>query len=438
MATTTVTRGRPRPTASMLARQEQARIIRTALIYIVPAAIVMLLVTFWPLFYQLWMSFTNYSNRNLRTESVILQMLGSFTGDKAAYNSPTLVGLRNYVGVLFGELGKVLSGFNFWRILLFNFLWTLINLVFHVGIGVAVAVLLNQDGLRFKRFYRAIYIIPWAMPGLVTAMIWRNMFDDQAGAVNRLLGQLGLSGATRWLQQIDAPLSWLPPYVRVPDGFNPYLFLFVLVLLLIAPYFIRWVRQHWLPFTIVWLLGLELFFVGLLPLILNALGGSSAPTTVYALGSAFPLSFYAVLTTNIWLGWPFMMAIATGALQGIPRELYEAAEVDGATSWNSFWNITVPMIRPAMIPAIMIGMMWTFNQFNVIYFVSGGGPLHQTEILVTQAYRLVNETTINLPGLGNVRPYGVAASFAYIVFAVLATLTLITNRITRATESYAE
>jgi arabinogalactan oligomer/maltooligosaccharide transport system permease protein len=82
--------------------------------------------------------------------------------------------------------------------------------------------------------------------------------------------------------------------------------------------------------------------------------------------------------------------------------------------------------------------MWTFNQFNVIYFVSGGGPLHQTEILVTQAYRLVNETTINLAGLGNVRPYGVAASFAYIVFAVLATLTLITNRITRATESYAE
>lgn len=438
MATTSVTRPRPQPTASALARQEQARVIRTALIYIVPAAIVMLLVTFWPLFYQIWMSFTNYSNRNLRTTSVILQMLGSFTGNQAAYNSPSLVGLRNYLGVLFGELGRVLSGFNFWRILLFNFLWTLINLVFHVGIGVAVAVLLNQEGLHLKRFYRAIYIIPWAMPGLVTAMIWRNMFDDQAGAVNRLLAQVDLGGATRWLQQIDAPLSWLPPYVRVPDAFNPYLFLFVLVLLLIAPYLLRWVRQHWLPFTIAWILGLELFFVGILPLLLNALGGSTAPATVYALGSVFPLSFYAVLITNIWLGWPFMMAIATGALQGIPNELYEAAEVDGATGWKSFWNITVPMIRPAMVPAIMIGMMWTFNQFNVIYFVSAGGPLHQTEILVTQAYRLVNETTINLPGLGNVRPYGVAASFAYIVFAVLATLTLITNRITRATESYAE
>jgi arabinogalactan oligomer/maltooligosaccharide transport system permease protein len=64
--------------------------------------------------------------------------------------------------------------------------------------------------------------------------------------------------------------------------------------------------------------------------------------------------------------------------------------------------------------------------------------LHASEILVTQAYRLVNETTINIPGLGNVRPYGIAASFAYIVFAVLAIITLVTNKISRATESYSD
>jgi arabinogalactan oligomer / maltooligosaccharide transport system permease protein len=175
--------------------------------------------------------------------------------------------------------------------------------------------------------------------------------------------------------------------------------------------------------------------VGVLPLLL---GGGAQSTEVVPLGSVFPLSFYAVLTTNVWLGWPFMMAIATGALQSIPRELYEAADVDGSSGWHSFWNITVPMIRPAMIPAIIVGMTMTFNQFNVFYFVSGGGPLHSTEILVTQAYRLVNETTVNLPGVGNVRPYGIAASFAYIVFIVLATITLITNRVTHATETYAD
>jgi len=91
-----------------------------------------------------------------------------------------------------------------------------------------------------------------------------------------------------------------------------------------------------------------------------------------------------------------------------------------------------------MIPAIIIGMTMTFNQFNVIYFISGGGPLHQTEILVTQAYRLVNDTTVNLAGVGNVRPYGIAAAFAYIVFVVLAVITLITNRYSRATAAVTE
>ncbi|MCU0509208.1 MAG: sugar ABC transporter permease [Anaerolineae bacterium] len=332
-----------------------------------------------------------------------------------------------------GELAKVLSGFDFWRILLFNFLWTLVNVFFHVAIGIAVAVLINQDGLKGKRLYRSLYIIPWAMPGLVTAMVWRNMFDDQSGAVNQVLRMFGLPGNVRWLQQIDPPLQWIPPFVRVPDGADPYFFLFIFVILLIVPFFFKKVRERWLPFLVVWFLALQLIAVVVLPLILP---GGAAETT--SLGSVFPLSFYAVLMTNIWLGWPFMMAIATGALQSIPREMYEAAEVDGGSAWQQFKNITLPMIRPALIPAIIVGMTMTFNQFNVIYFVSGGGPLHTSEILVTQAYRLVNETTINIPGLGNVRPYGIAASFAYIVFAVLATITLITNKISRATESYAD
>ena len=123
-----------------------------------------------------------------------------------------------------------------------------------------------------------------------------------------------------------------------------------------------------------------------------------------SLGQLFPLSFYAVFVANVWLGWPFMMTVATGALQSISKDLYEAASIDGASGWQAFWNITAPLLRPAMVPAIMIGIMMTFNQFNIIYFVTGGGPLHQTEILVTQAYRFVNEVTVNL-GSGNVRPY---------------------------------
>lgn len=431
MATAQMTKGGGSGTE--LARQQRRRIIRTAFLYILPAALIMLLITFWPLIYQFWMSFTDFSNRNLRTDNLILQMIGTFSGDLKAHNSPSWIGLQNYLSIVNGNLGKVLAGFDFWRILLFNFVWTLVNVFFHVAIGIAVAVLLNQDGLLGKRLYRSLYIIPWAMPGLVTAMIWRNMFDDQDGAINQVLRLLRLPGDIRWLQQIEPPLSWLPPFVRVPESANPYLFLFIFVLLLLIPFFFKRVRERWLPFLIGWFLVLELIALVVLPRILS--GG--APETT-SLGSVFPLSFYAVLMTNIWLGWPFMMAIATGALQSIPRELYEAAEVDGGTAWQQFKSITLPLIRPAMVPAIIVGMTMTFNQFNVIYFVSGGGPLHSSEILVTQAYRLVNETTVNLPGIGNARPYGIAASFAYIVFIVLASITLVTNKISRATESYAD
>jgi arabinogalactan oligomer/maltooligosaccharide transport system permease protein len=138
-----------------------------------------------------------------------------------------------------------------------------------------------------------------------------------------------------------------------------------------------------------------------------------------------PLAFYAVLLVNVWLGWPFMMVVATGALQSIPADLYEAARVDGASRWRQFWDITAPLLRPAMVPAIMYGSILTFNQFNVIYFITGGGPSGRTEILVTQAYRLVSEQ----------RLYGVAAAFSIIIFFILLGITLMQNRYLRGLEA---
>lgn len=139
-----------------------------------------------------------------------------------------------------------------------------------------------------------------------------------------------------------------------------------------------------------------------------------------------PLSYYAMLIANIWLGWPFMTIVATGALQSIPKEMYEAAAIDGATGPQQFWNITLPLLRPAMVPAAMVGIVTTFNLFHIIYFMSGGGPLGQTEIMVTQAFKLVNAQQL----------FGVAAAFSVIIALVLIPIFLITNRISRATESY--
>jgi arabinogalactan oligomer/maltooligosaccharide transport system permease protein len=138
------------------------------------------------------------------------------------------------------------------------------------------------------------------------------------------------------------------------------------------------------------------------------------------------LSYFALLITNIWLGWPFMTIVATGALQSIPKELYEAAEIDGASGSQRFWRITLPLIRPAMVPAAVYGIVVTFNLFTLIYFLSAGGPLRKTEILLTAAFRLVNEQ----------RAYGMAAAFCVYIFFILLGLTLLTNYITKATESY--
>ena len=139
-----------------------------------------------------------------------------------------------------------------------------------------------------------------------------------------------------------------------------------------------------------------------------------------------PLAYYAMMIANFWLGWPFMTVVATGALQSIPKDLYEAASIDGASGSQQFWNITVPLLRPAMIPAAVYGFTTSFNLFAFVFFMTGGGPARTTEILVTFAYDLVR----------NLRLFGAAAAFSVFIFIVALIVFLITNRITRATESY--
>jgi arabinogalactan oligomer/maltooligosaccharide transport system permease protein len=323
---------------------------RTAWMYILPAGLVMFFITLLPQLYQVWMSFTDYRVQNLR-----YNVFDPTTWEKYA---PAIVGLQNYVKILTNNLA--IENYDFWRLLLFNVTWTVVNVVFHVVLGVAIALVLNNRELIGKRIYRALYVLPWAIPGYIAALTWRNMYDDRFGAINQLLGVINgwlgtnLPTDTRWLTATNPPIG------------GPLSFL--------------------------------------------------------------PLAFYCVLLANVWLGWPFMMVIATGALQSIPGELYEAASIDGASGWQKLRKITIPLIRPAMVPAIMLGTIMTFNQFNVIYFISEGGPFGRTEILVTQAFKLVY----------NQRLYGVAAAFSIVVFFVLLIITLIQNRATRATEAYYE
>lgn len=135
-------------------------------------------------------------------------------------------------------------------------------------------------------------------------------------------------------------------------------------------------------------------------------------------------SFATVLTTNGWLSFPFMMVISLGALQSIPADQYEAARVDGASRWQQFTHITLPSLKPALVPAIILSVIWTFNMFNIIYLVSQGEPGGATEILITQAYKIAFEQY----------RYGYAAAYSTVIFLILLAYGTWQNRVTKASE----
>jgi arabinogalactan oligomer/maltooligosaccharide transport system permease protein len=318
------------PRASWWKRTQNAR---TAYLFLLPALLVMAVITFYPLMFQVYMSFTDYSLKNL-------------TGTPA---NP--VGLDNYGSIINGDI--VLPNFDFLRVLTFNLFWAFTNVVIHVVLGVIIAVVLNQRGLWLARFYRAIFILPVAIPPIIVATVWRDMYDPNNGAVNFLL------------QDVVGIFFKLPP--------------------------IDWLNDPGDVFSVY-------------PLVL-------------------PLAYFALLVANVWLGWPLNSVVATGALQSIPGDLYEAAQLDGASTWQQFRHITIPYLRPAMLPYAIYGFIITFNLFYLSYFMSGGGPFGQTELLVTIDYRLVNEQHL----------YGIAAAFAVFQFFILLVLTLVTNKLAKAT-----
>jgi arabinogalactan oligomer / maltooligosaccharide transport system permease protein len=137
---------------------------------------------------------------------------------------------------------------------------------------------------------------------------------------------------------------------------------------------------------------------------------------------------FAVIAVNVWMGVPFMMLSFLGGLQSIPAELYEAAEMDGATPWQRFRSVTLPGLRPVMTTVTLLGVIWTFNKFDVIYLVTEGGPAGSTEILVTHAYEVAFQ---------NIRQYALAASYGVVILSMLIVFATVYRRALKNTEASA-
>ena len=285
---------------------------KTAYLFLFPAFLIVFIVVIFPFFYNIVISFSNFSLKTFRDWDII--------------------GLNHYFDVLLDV--------NFYYILLKTIIWTVVNLFFHTVIGISLALLINRT-LPGKPLFRTLLIIPWAIPQYISALSWRGMFNQEYGSINILLAKLFNMNPIQWLSS---------------------------------------------PFE----------------------------------------AFSACIVTNIWLGFPFMMIIALGGLQSIPNDLYEAAEVDGASRWQKLRFITLPMIMPVMVPAIILGMIWTFNNINVVWLVSNGGePADQTHILVSYVYK----------SAFNLYRYGYAAALSMIIFIFLFFMGILSIRQSNSTES---
>jgi arabinogalactan oligomer/maltooligosaccharide transport system permease protein len=274
-----------------------------------PAAIGLIALVIYPLIWEFRLSFTNMSLK--------------------AFKDPQFIGFKNYIRV-FTE--PVLKQKMFFPLLGQTVLWTVINITFHVGGGLFLAMLLNRN-MRGRGIYRTLLILPWAIPQVIAVLAWRSEFNFTYGYFNIILTRIGLQ-----------PVEWM-----------------------------------------------------------------TDPTA----------NFIAMCLTNIWLGIPFMSVTLLGGLQSISQEYYEAAEMDGANGWQQFKNITMPLLQPVITPAVLLGTFWTFNNFNVPFFINQN-ELESSDIMVTGLFRAAFQYN----------RYGFSAAFAFVIFALLLIFTVFYTRYT--------
>jgi multiple sugar transport system permease protein len=161
--------------------------------------------------------------------------------------------------------------------------------------------------------------------------------------------------------------------------------------------------------------------LGVLNYIIMSLGISQNQTEWLSSEST---ALLAVTFINIWAGYPFYMISLLAGLQGIPKDLHEAALVDGATGFQKFWNVTLPHLKPLIISMSILDLIWTSQQFALIWMTTGGGPLTSTEMLGTYTYKLAFSQY----------EFSQASTSAVFLFLISMGLALVYNRTQRARE----
>jgi multiple sugar transport system permease protein len=263
--------GRARPSR----RSSQRRAQLTAWAFIAPVVIYLIVFYAYPLYRNLDLSFREYTLR-------------SFIDGTAPF-----VGFENYISVFKDP--------TFGPALINTGIFTGVSILFQFSIGLALAVFFFNN-FRLAATLRALFLVPWLLPLLVSASVWAWMLNSESGVVNAALEGIGLH-----------QINWLT-------------------------------SPQW--------------------------------------------ALVSVLIANIWIGIPFNLVILYSGLQGIPTDIYEAASLDGANGWQTFWRITFPLLRPVAAITILLGLVYTLKVFDIIWIMTQGGPVNASTTLAIWSYRL--------------------------------------------------
>jgi multiple sugar transport system permease protein len=256
---------------SLLERIEQSR-GALGFIFMLPAAVLLLLFLAYPLGLGVWLGFT----------------------DERIGRSGIFIGLGNYEYLWIDSV--------FWLSVFNTLLYTITASVLKFGLGLWLALILNEH-LPFKAFFRAIVLLPWVVPTVLSAIAFWWIYDAQFSILSWVLMQFG------W---IDSPINFL-----------------------------------------------------------------GDPTNARA----------SVIAANVWRGIPFVAITLLAGLQTIPPSLYEAATLDGATSWQRFRYVTLPMLTPIIAIVMTFSVLFTFTDFQLIYVLTRGGPVNATHLMATLSFQ---------------------------------------------------
>ena len=234
----------------------------------------------------------------------------------------------------------------FFSILAWTFAFAILSVLTTFALGLFLATIFNDPRVKGRTFYRAMFILPYAFPGFLAALVWKGMLNKDFGIINNVL----LNGAG---------IDWLG------DG---------------------------------------------------------------------NLAKLSILLVNLWLGFPYMFLICTGALQAIPGELSEAGVMDGASPWQRFWNVTVPLLMVSTAPLLIASFAFNFNNFSLIYMLTGGGPnypgnpliIGETDILISMVYSVAFES--------GTRQFGLASALSILIFSLVGFISWLGFRQTRKLE----